>query len=227
MNIWAGQAALKGESLSALDVGCKKGTLLRHLERRPHFENIRLSGTEISTYEVYQRALYQEIVISDLMVGQPEIRSESYDVVVCEQVLEHLERLDLAISSLERVLRPGGRLIVGVPIFIPPLAYLRARYVALSRVLRPWHHWSHIQSFSLASFFRTMQRHSSLKLLDVRGFRIISEGLVAPLENYRWWWKFNRRIGALIPFACTEVQAVYVKRLPPSALTRTGNVQRR
>ena len=212
---WAGEAERKGDALSVLDVGCKKGTLLRHLEHRPHFGSIRLSGTEITTYEVYRRELYNEIVISDLMSGQPEIPSETYDVVVCEQVLEHLARLDLAISSLERILKPGGRLIVGVPIFISPLAYLRGRYVALSLILRPWRRWSHIQSFSLSSFMRTMQRHSGLHLLDVRGFRIVSEGLVAPLENYRWWWKFNRWIGAQIPFACTEVQSIYVKRRAP------------
>ena len=209
---WAGEAAREGDALSVLDVGCKKGTLLRHLEHRPHFGSIRLSGTEITTYEVYRRDLYNEIVISDLMFGQPELPSETYDVVVCEQVLEHLARLDRAVSSLERVLKPGGRLIVGVPIFISPLAYLRGRYVALSLILRPWRRWSHIQSFSLSSFLRTMQRYSSLHLLDVRGFRIVSEGLVAPLENYRWWWKFNRWIGARIPFACTEVQVVYFKR---------------
>jgi 2-polyprenyl-3-methyl-5-hydroxy-6-metoxy-1,4-benzoquinol methylase len=211
---WAGEAAREGEVLTVLDVGCKHGTLLRHLEHRPFFENIRLTGSDITAYNVYNRELYHQIVISDLMAGQPEIPAASFDVVVCEQVLEHLEQLELAIPSLERILKPGGRLIVGVPIFIPLLAFLRRRYVALTLALNPSRHWSHIQSFSLSTFLRTMRRHSNLELVNVRGCRIISEGLVAPLENYRWWWKFNRKIGVLIPFACTEVQAVFVKRSP-------------
>lgn len=214
---WAGDAARRGNALAVLDVGCKSGTFLRHLEHRPHFSNIRLCGTDITAYEVYKKNLYQEIFISDLMAGQAEVPTGAYDVVVCEQVLEHLDRLELAIASFERVLKPGGRLIVGVPIFVSPLAYLRGRYVALSQRLRPELRWSHVQSFSLSSFLRAMRRHSDLEFVSARGFRIVSEGLVAPLENYRWWWKLNRRIGALIPFACTEVQAIFVKRNTPAA----------
>jgi hypothetical protein len=42
----------------------------------------------------------------------------------------------------------------------------------------------------------------------VRGFRIISGGLLRPLENYRWWWRFNRRLGARLPAACIEAQII-------------------
>ena len=51
--------------------------------------------------------------------GYPEIPSGHYDVVVCEQVLEHLAALDIALATLVRVLRSGGRLVIGVPIFPP------------------------------------------------------------------------------------------------------------
>lgn len=209
---WAGAAALEGMPLSVLDIGAKTGTLLRHLEHRSHFDNIRLYGTDLREYQVYNRDLYQNIFISDLMSGQVEVPSEAFDVVVCEQVLEHLERIDLAIASLERVLKPGGRLIVGVPIFVPPLAFLRRSYVACSRKLVPSKTWSHVQSFSLYTFLRSMKRNSGLRVVDVRGFRIVSEGLVAPLENYRGWWAFNRWLGRVIPSACTEVQVTLVKK---------------
>lgn len=214
---WAGKAAAEGRPLSVLDVGCKTGTMLRHLEHRPHFENIQLYGTDIGTYNVYRKDLYQEIFVSDLMAGQPDIPSNAYDVVICEQVLEHLKRIDLAIAALERVLKPGGRLIVGVPIFVPPLAFLRRSYVAFTLLLKPSMYWSHIQSFSLITFLRAMRQHSGLELVETRGFRIVSEGLVMPLENYRWWWKLNRKIGKLIPFACIEVQAIFVKKAGRSA----------
>jgi hypothetical protein len=32
--------------------------------------------------------------------------------------------------------------------------------------------------------------------------------LLRPLENYRWWWRFNRRLGELLPAACIEVQII-------------------
>ena len=43
------------------------------------------------------------------------IAEESYDTVVCTQVLEHLPRPWDALGEIRRVLRPGGKLILSVP----------------------------------------------------------------------------------------------------------------
>src|SRR5690348_7176939 len=116
---WAGAAARRGESLSLLDVGCGWGPLLRHLDTKPHFDTIAMSAADVSDTALYRKKIYREYVIGDLTGGYPEIASAHYDVVVCEQVLEHLAALDTAIATLVRVLRPGGRLVIGVPIFLP------------------------------------------------------------------------------------------------------------
>jgi hypothetical protein len=54
----------------------------------------------------------------------------------------------------------------------------------------------------------------SLEIEQVRGFRIVSGGPLRPLESYRWWWQFNRRLGARLPSLCTEVQVVAQKPFP-------------
>ncbi|HEX6247900.1 MAG TPA: class I SAM-dependent methyltransferase [Nocardioidaceae bacterium] len=41
----------------------------------------------------------------------------TFDVVAAFDVIEHCEPEDLAVSELERVLRPGGRLLVSVPAY--------------------------------------------------------------------------------------------------------------
>ncbi len=209
---WAGTAASSGKKLTVLDVGCSRGPALRHLEAKPHFENLIISGTDLKEVQVYKRDLYRDFFTGDLMQGYPQIPSNSYDVVICEQVLEHLSDLSLAIATLERVLRPGGRLIVGVPIFVPPLAVMRRHLVpVLDRVTHRRKPRGHLQAFSKASFLTEMQRHSTLKLVEVRGLRIISGGILRPLENYRWWWKFNRWLGAQVPALCIEIQAIMEK----------------
>jgi SAM-dependent methyltransferase len=42
---------------------------------------------------------------------------QSFDAVVCTQVLEHLARPDKVVGELARVLRPGGLALVSVPFF--------------------------------------------------------------------------------------------------------------
>src|SRR5437763_2554986 len=149
---WAGAAARRGDSLSLLDVGRGWGPLLRHLDTKPHFDKLEMSAADVSDTALYRKDVYRGYFIGDLTGGYPEIPSGHYDVVVCEQVLEHLAALDTAIATLVRVLRPGGRLVIGVPIFPPPL-HLARRYLVppLARLLRHPDSASHQQAFSLAS----------------------------------------------------------------------------
>jgi len=58
---------------------------------------------------------------------------ESFDVVVCSEVLEHLFEPQLAVAEAMRVLRPNGRLILTVP----NVAYWRDRVDALLGVWQP------------------------------------------------------------------------------------------
>jgi SAM-dependent methyltransferase len=208
---WAAAAAARGERLSVLDVGCAWGVLLRHLQARPHFGSIAISATDIVDTALWKEQ-YERFLVGDLRGGYPELPSAAYDVVVCEQVLEHLDDLDQALATLHRLVKPGGRLVIGVPIFLPPLHLVRSHVLPLLFKLIPLRALgTHDQAFSLASFLRRLRGLPGLRVRTVRGFRIVSGGVLAPLENYRWWWRFNRRLGELLPAACIEAQIILEK----------------
>jgi SAM-dependent methyltransferase len=211
---WAGAAAQEGQGrrLAVLDVGCGWGALLRHLETTRHFAGMMVSATDLTDIRGYGQELYREFFLGDLTGGYPEIGSDRYDVVVCEQVLEHLGALDAAIATLVRLTRPGGRLVIGVPIFFPPLHLARKHLVPrLAGILRHPATASHQQAFSLYSFRRLLSGFPGLSVEKARGFRIVSGGMLRPLEHYRWWWRLNRRLGELAPALCIEAQFIVRK----------------
>src|SRR5579864_8729413 len=113
---WAAGRARAGETLSVLDVGCGSGNLLRHLEAKPHFDKLAICATDLLDHRTYGKELYRRFFLGDLTDSYPEIPSNAFDVVVCEQVLEHVANLDRAVDSLARVVKPGGRLVIGIPV---------------------------------------------------------------------------------------------------------------
>jgi SAM-dependent methyltransferase len=50
-----------------------------------------------------------------LDTGDPPPISETFDVILCQEVLEHLSNAEAVLTALVRCLNPGGRVVVTVP----------------------------------------------------------------------------------------------------------------
>jgi 2-polyprenyl-3-methyl-5-hydroxy-6-metoxy-1,4-benzoquinol methylase len=201
--------------LDLLDVGCDQGIAMRYIEAHPGSEHVRYHGADLfprGMQRVYKREQWRLTQV-DLEQGLG-LDSNAYDVVVCEQVLEHLHKCQHALTELVRVLRPGGLLIVGVPIFPFGLHVLRRHLVPrLDRWLNGKKIRGHVQAFSKRSFLQVLDHTGELEIEEVRGFRFISGGPLRPLEYCRWWWQLNRRLGRMLPSLCTEIQ-VFARKQP-------------
>lgn len=57
------------------------------------------------------------IIEQDVLVAPT--RRDEFDMAVISEVLEHLERPDLALQSLQAALKPGGRLYINAPVNSP------------------------------------------------------------------------------------------------------------
>ena len=216
INAWASSIAASGGTVALLDVGCGGGSLLRHLENEPNFGAIEVSATNFYESHTYKQHAYRDYTICDLTKPCPELPSDAYDIVVCEQVLEHLSDLDVVFDTLSRVLKPGGKLILGVPTFMPPLHLIRKHVVPRADLLLGGKKSrGHVQAFSMWSFLRHVAEAPRLRVLEVRGFRIISGGVLRPLENYKWYWRLNRQLGRWMPWACVEIQVLLEKDHAP------------
>lgn len=205
-----------GRKLDLLDVGVGDGVAMRYLEVHPGAEHIRYHGVDIfpkGEDKVYKREKWQ-LKRADLEQGMPQVPSQAYDLVICEQVLEHLHGCEAALQELIRVLRPGGLLVVGVPTFLHGAHAVRIAWTRWVRKPKPR---GHVQTFSKQSFLRLLDKTAAFDVQVVRGFRIVSGGILRPLEYCRWWWQLNRRIGAVVPSLCVEIQVIARKRVATAA----------
>jgi 2-polyprenyl-3-methyl-5-hydroxy-6-metoxy-1,4-benzoquinol methylase len=168
-----------------LDVGCGRGEVILRLE--PHFE--RLCGIDIVEDEL--QILMKQVSLHpkrdkflfkscNLNATWP-IESRSFDVVTCIAVLEHLFDPYFVLDEMDRVLRPGGMLIIEVP----NIAYLKYRLQILCGVFPPtsgdpvgWD-GGHLHYFTLKSLS---------ELVESRGFRVLSARGAGVLAGLRSVW---------------------------------------
>lgn len=144
-----GGVAGEHRSPTLLDVGCWDGELSARC-------GAALGAQRMLGVEVYEgpaaeaEAKGLEVARVDLEAGRFPWEDGSVDVVVCNQVLEHLKNIWLPLTEMHRVLRPGGHAVLSVP----NLASLHNRVLlALGRqptsirVLGP-----HVRSYAFREF---------------------------------------------------------------------------
>lgn len=97
----------------ALDIGCGRGSLLDHLRRL----GWQIIGTELNDAGARHA---RETLAIDVRTGPHAMRSipdGSIDLVILWHVLEHVPEPHELLQEANRVLRPGGTMLVAVPNF--------------------------------------------------------------------------------------------------------------
>lgn len=195
------------DRLDLLDIGVGRGRTLRFLRGAQLEDRLVLHGVDVAIREDLYEPGAWKLKVQDVDRGLP-YADASMDVIVFEQVLEHLADVVTPVREIERVLRPGGMLVLGVPTFPPPLAAARALYVKTFRRAHRESRSTHHQTFSRGSILALLERETALQVVDVRGFRVISGGAIEFLEDHEWWYRTSLRLARALPWLCTEVQIV-------------------
>ena len=90
-------------------------------------------------------------------------RDESFDAVYSMGTVEHFRETDAALREIHRVLRPGGRAVVGVPNRRDP--FLRPLLVS---ILQAWGLYSY-------GYERSFSRGTFRRMLEAAGFEVVAE----------------------------------------------------
>ena len=101
---------------SLLEVGYGSGVFLPELARRTE----RLVGIDVhggrDGVARMAKALDLDVELLDASLFELPFESGTFDALVCLSVMEHLVELDAAVAELRRIVRPGGLLVLGVPV---------------------------------------------------------------------------------------------------------------
>ena len=93
----------------------------------------RITLVDIDPHQVERNDIAHETIVGDLQTI--ELPAESFDLVICYNVIEHLPRLSDALERMSRVVKRGGLIVIGAPV---PLSLngLAARFTP--HVLHVW-----------------------------------------------------------------------------------------
>ncbi len=95
-----------------LDIGCGSSRILIGLEDAIGLD-IKMSKVRYISHHHARGAVGSAFALP--------FADESFDCIICSQVLEHLPAAPVLFQEFSRLLRPGGRLIVGTPNYGNPL----------------------------------------------------------------------------------------------------------
>ena len=142
-----------------LDVGCGEGVVLRHLDR--HLHDVTVVGLDVDGTGLRVAQSQNAVSLVQGSVYDLPFASGSFDLVLCCEVLEHVEQPALALAELARV--SGNRVLLSVP--NEPI--WRMSNMARGKYLRHLGNTTgHIQHWTRWSFLRLVR--TRLDVADVR-----------------------------------------------------------
>jgi SAM-dependent methyltransferase len=108
------QAGIAQDS-NVVDIGCGVGDLLREVRSRE--PGVRVSGLDFSVKAVEgaRAAMPDGDFIQHVIEQSLPYENATFDVVLCTDVLEHLEFPRAVVAELVRICRPGGLVAIVVP----------------------------------------------------------------------------------------------------------------
>lgn len=117
----------KEKKLNILDIGCGGGNVVGFLSKK--FPNWTITGVDVSkTALLAARSKYPKINFKMAGINKLPFKSNSFDVVIVLDVLEHIEGYKAALIEVKRVMKPDSVLFIATPLESQPLTLYYLAY---------------------------------------------------------------------------------------------------
>ena len=130
---------------SILDIGCSNGAILKPLAGTRE-----LHGVDISD-ELVQRAnaMGMKAVVHDVESGSLPYPKDTFDAVFCGETIEHQVDTDWLLSEINRVLKPGGVVVLTFPNSRTVLGIFMLTFFNIPPMYAARYRASHVRDFTL------------------------------------------------------------------------------
>jgi 2-polyprenyl-3-methyl-5-hydroxy-6-metoxy-1,4-benzoquinol methylase len=191
---------LPGSYSKVLEVGCAAGEFSRFLKRKP----CELWGVEPNTVAAGKAAdCADRVLIGRYEDVERELPDGYFDLVVCNDVIEHMTDHDAFLESIKRKMAPNACLVGS----IPNVRHISCLVKIL--VLKDWPYaasgildYTHLRFFTRKSLRRTLLSHS-FKIDEFRGVASIFARRVTAASMRAYAREIAYRLVAAMVVGCT------------------------
>lgn len=159
---------IKNKSIrNLIDIGCADGYKTSLYANNFDISFSQVVGLDIDIDYLYQNKYNFNVVKFDLEKISLPFKDNAFDLLICNQVLEHLVNYKAVLDEIIKITKPGGFVAVGIPNlahFINRL-YLLFGYQPLSIDLKG----SHINGFTHRAFKELLDSRNDAHLIDYKG----------------------------------------------------------
>jgi len=154
-----------------LDVGCGTGLFMSPVIQLGCAELYGVDGPTDCADRAIARGYKEVVFVTDLSESPLPFNDNSFELVVCKDVFEHLLNPLHSLAEIYRVIKPGGHFLLHVPNHFP--LYGRMKFLFTNDLDT----FSYFPGASRWSFphVRFYENNDSRKILSDQGFSLVSE----------------------------------------------------
>ena len=153
------------ESGNLLDIGCAEGTKTIQYAKNLSISLENVYGIELKPEYIKLAQEHFKILEIDLEHDTFPFEDQEIEVIICNQLLEHLKNIFLPLSEMDRVLKVGGHLIIGIPnlaALLNRILILIGKQPSCNVIMGP-----HIRCFTHKGFLEFIKQNTNFELQSI------------------------------------------------------------